>query len=84
MLSEQYVFIEYEKEFRIRVSLSNFIDRVSSEYKLTLVSFFAVLRVTLETKESEEEVGKFLFFFLSSFATKCNRGNDTYVNVDLL
>ena len=84
MLSEQYVFTEYEKEFRIRVSLSNFIDRVSSEYKLTLISFFAVLRITLETKESEEEVGKFLFFFLSSFAMKCNRENDTDVNMDLL
>lgn len=45
MLSEQYVFIEYEKEYRIRVSLSNSIDRVSNEYKLRLVSFFVVLSV---------------------------------------
>ena len=84
MLSEQYVFIEYEKEHRIRVSLSNSIDRVSNECKLMLVSFFAVLSVPLETKESEEEVDRFLFFFLSSFAKKCNRGDDNYVNMDLL
>lgn len=68
MLSEQYVFIEYEKEYRIRVSLSNSDDRVCNEHKLTLVSFFAVLRVTLETKGSEEEVDVsflFSFFFCS-------------------
>lgn len=68
MLSEQYVFIEYEKEYRIRVSLSNSDDRVCNEHKLTLVSFFAVLHVTLETKGNEEEVDVsflFSFFFCS-------------------
>lgn len=62
-MSEKYVFIKYKMEYRIRVSLSNSIDSVSNEYKLTLVSFFAVLSVTLKTKESEEETDRFLFFF---------------------
>lgn len=36
----KYIFSKYEKEYRIRIILNNFIYRESNEYNFILIKFF--------------------------------------------